>query len=107
MIFITEKAANKVKEMSDELDIGHNVVRVKAIGGGCAGVKFDLNFDDQISNDDEISELDGVKVICDPLSIQYMEGVCVDYLESDFGGGFTFTGGDIKSSCGCGKSYEF
>jgi iron-sulfur cluster assembly accessory protein len=107
MINITEKAAKRVKEMSGELDVGYYCVRVKATGGGCGGIMFDIEFDDQIKENDEITELDGVKFICDEMSFQYLDNIIINYADNDFGGGFTFTGGDIKGSCGCGSSYNF
>jgi iron-sulfur cluster insertion protein len=106
MINITEKAANKVKEMSEELGVGHWIVRAKVLGGGCGGYQVDIEFDDNIQETDEISELDGVKIICDQMSFQYIDSIVMDYAESDFGGGFIFTGGEIKSTCGCGKSFS-
>src|ERR1700676_611121 len=71
MINLTEKAAVKIKQISDDDSLGHYVVRIKTIGGGCAGMTNDMFYDDQISETDEISELDGVKIICDFLSFQY------------------------------------
>jgi len=107
MIYLTEKAAKQIKEISDGEGIGHYVVRAKCIGFGCAGIGHDLSFDDIIADTDEIIELDGVKVVVDMMSFQYLENACIDYVESDFGGGFKFTSPDIKSSCGCGKSSQY
>jgi iron-sulfur cluster assembly accessory protein len=107
MINITEKAAKKIKEMADDLVVGYYIVRVKIQAGGCHGYVHDLDFDDQINENDEVAELDGIKVICDEMTYQYMDGIVLDYLESDFGGGFTFTGGGIKGHCGCGKSSSY
>jgi iron-sulfur cluster assembly protein len=107
MIYLTEKAAKQVKEISDGEGIGHYVVRAKVLGGGCHGMTHDLSFDDKISETDETFELDGVKLIVDMMSLQYLENACVDYVESTFGGGFKFTSPDIKGSCGCGKSVSY
>src|ERR1700690_630226 len=94
MIYLTEKAAKQIKEISDSEGIGHYVVRAKVFGSGCNGYQNDLSFD-------EIFEFDGVKLIVDMMSFQYLDEICIDYVESDFGGGFKFAGGGIKSSCGC------
>lgn len=107
MIYLTEKAAKQVKEISEEQGIGHYVVRAKCLGGGCNGITHDLSFDDQISDTDEVFELDGVKVIVDMMSLQYLENACIDYVEFTFGGGFKFTSPDIKSTCGCGNSVSY
>lgn len=107
MIFLTEKAMVKVREISDENGIGHYSVRVRVIGGGCASFTHDICFDDQVNEIDEVFEMDNVKVICDSLSYQYLEDTVIDYIESPFEGGFKFLSDKIKSSCGCGKSVAY
>lgn len=106
MIHITEKAALKVKEIADDEGIGYYSIRVKCIGSGCAGFSFDLCFDDQIKDNDEVSELDGVKVICDEMSLQYMDDTVVDYETHMMGGGFKFNNPKSTGSCGCGSSFS-
>lgn len=107
MINLTPKAIAKIKEISEGEGIGHYCVRVSVKGAGCSGYAFELNYDDNISDIDETFDIDGVKIIVDGLSLNYADNTTVDYIESPFSGGFQFSGGDIKSSCGCGKSYEF
>jgi len=108
MIFITEKAAKKIKAISDDEDIGYYIIRIKQIGGGCSGMSTDLFFDETINLDtDEVFELDDVKVVVDQFSFQYLDGTSVDYEEHDFGGGFKFINPILQSSCGCGKSQGF
>jgi iron-sulfur cluster insertion protein len=107
MISITEKAANRVKEISDADAVGHYIIRVKCLGGGCAGFQFDLSFDDQISDMDEIFEMDGVKIICDQMSFQYLDETSIDYVEELMGSGFKFNVPRAKGSCGCGSSFDF
>jgi iron-sulfur cluster insertion protein len=107
IMYITEKAVKQVKEIADAEGIGYYIVRAKVLGGGCHGMTHDLTFDDQISDTDEVIELDGVKVIIDMMSFQYLENACIDYVESAFGGGFKFSSPDIKSSCGCGSSVTY
>lgn len=107
MIFITEKAANKVKEISESEGIGHFFIRVRVIGGGCAGFSHDMVFDDQVTDMDEKEEFDGITVVVDPLSYQYLEGVTIDYVDSQFGAGFKFINPNVKGTCGCGSSVSF
>lgn len=107
MLYITEKAANKIREISDDEGIGYYIVRVKVLGGGCAGMTHDLFFDDQINEMDEITEFDGIKVIVDALSFQYLDEATVDYAETDFERGFKIKSPNIKSECGCGKSVQY
>jgi iron-sulfur cluster insertion protein len=106
MIFLTEKAAKQVKEISDSEGIGYYIIRVKVMGGGCAGFEYDLGFDQTINETDEVFELDDVKLICDPMSLQYIEGTVIDYGDSLMGSGFKFNNPTAKGSCGCGSSFD-
>jgi iron-sulfur cluster insertion protein len=105
MIYLTEKAAKQIKIIADDEGIGHYIIRVGCKGGGCAGFSYDLNFDDKINELDEVFELDGVKIVCDPMSMQYLEGTVVDYGDSLIGG-FSFKNPNAKGSCGCGHSFD-
>lgn len=106
MIHITEKAADKVKEISDGEGIGHYIIRVKVVGGGCAGFSYDMVFDDSIGDLDEVTELDGIKVVADPISFQYLDEVVLDFLDSEHGAGFKFINPNVKGTCGCGSSFS-
>ncbi len=107
MIYITEKAALKIKETAISEAVGHFNIRVKVIGGGCSGMQFDMYFEDNITDMDEITEFDGIQLVVDPLSFQYMDEICCDYVETVAGAGFKFRDGKIKSTCGCGSSIAF
>lgn len=107
MIHLTEKAILKIKEISDSEGVGHYMIRVKILGGGCNGFTQDMQYDNQISEMDEVFEMNGVKIIVDFLSHQYLDEVVIDYLEDLMSSGFKFSGGDIKSTCGCGNSFSF
>jgi len=107
MIYLTEKAAKQIVEISNAEGIGHLTVRVKVIGGGCAGFTNDMFFDDQVSDMDETFELDGVKVVCDPLSFQYLDESTIDWVESPYGSGFKFLNPNVKGTCGCGSSVSY
>lgn len=107
MTTMTEKAIAKIKEISESEGIGHCNVRAKIQGGGCAGFQYDLNFEEKIQDTDEVMEFDGIQLIIDPISFQYMENVTIDYLEAMIGAGFKFINPDVKSTCGCGHSVEF
>lgn len=107
MIKITEKAIAQLKEISDGEGIGHYSVRVKVQGGGCAGFTNDMYFDDKFTDMDEVHEDNGVKIIIDPLSFQYLDGVEIDYVDSQFGAGFKFNNPNVKGSCGCGSSQSY
>ena len=106
MISITEKAVGKLKEMSEEYETGHLTVRLKVVGAGCAGFSYDMMFDDIVSESDETLEQDGIKVVIDPVSFQYLENVTIDYVDGLMGAGFKFLNPDVKASCGCGSSFD-
>jgi len=111
MIQLTEKAAKQIVEISNAEGIGHFIIRAKIVGGGCAGFIHDLCFDDKISDMDELIEFNDyygtVKVVIDPLSFQYLDGVTIDWVDGPFGSGFKFNNPNITGSCGCGSSFSF
>ena len=106
MITITEKAAAKVKEIADAEALAGQGLRLRVIGGGCAGFSYDLYFEDQIGEMDEQFESNGVKLFVDPLSFQYLEQTEIDYVEGIHGSGFKFNNPNVKSTCGCGSSFS-
>lgn len=107
MITLTKKAVAKIKEISELEGIGHTCIRVKIVGGGCAGMMHDMSFEDVKRDDDDLIEMDGVKLIIDPISAQYMENTTVDWEDRIISSGFTFKSPDITGSCGCGKSVSY
>ena len=106
MITITERAAAKVQEIAKEEDLGGQGLRLRVIGGGCAGLSYDLYFEDKPTDMDESFEDKGVQLYVDPLSYQYLEGTEIDYVESLHGSGFKFGNPNVKASCGCGSSFS-
>jgi iron-sulfur cluster insertion protein len=106
MITITEKAASKVLEIAKEEDLGGQGLRLRVIGGGCAGFSYDLYFEDKPTDMDEEFTDRGVKLYVDPLSFQYLDGTEIDYVESLSGAGFKFGNPNVKSTCGCGSSFS-
>jgi iron-sulfur cluster assembly accessory protein len=105
VIILTEKAVAKLKEMSEEMDIGHLSIRICVKGGGCSGFTRDMMFDDITNEMDEITEQDGVKIVIDSMSAQYLEGCCIDYTESLMSSGFIFNIPNTYT-CGCGHSFS-
>lgn len=106
MITVTAEAVAKIKELSEAEGIGHTKVRIKVIGGGCAGFTYDMGYDDQIGELDEVIEQDGVTVVVDPMSFQYLADVNIDYVTGLMGAGFKFNNPGAKHSCGCGHSFD-
>lgn len=103
---LTKLAVDKIKEFADGEGLPY-IVRVKIVGGGCAGFTQDMFFDTNISDMDEQFDFEGIKLVVDSLSAQYLEGTTIDYIESQFGGGFKFINPNVTNSCGCGNSVGF
>lgn len=107
MITVTELAAAKIKEIAEAENLHGHGIRVRVVGGGCSGFTHDLYFEDTIGEMDEEFESRGVKLYIDPLSLQYLEDVEVDFTEGVHGSGFKFNNPNVKGSCGCGSSVSF
>ena len=105
-IGITNKAAEKVLEIAREEGLDGQGLRLRVIGGGCAGFNYDLYFEDKPTPMDEEFEDKGVKMFIDPLSYQYLDGTEIDYVEGLTGSGFKFNNPNVTSTCGCGSSFS-
>jgi iron-sulfur cluster insertion protein len=106
MVTLSDKAAEKVKEIRTEESIEESyALRVKVQGGGCSGFSYDLYFD-QSQEGDMPMEVKGVKLICDQMSLMYLMGTEIDYVEGLHGAGFKFNNPNVKSTCGCGSSFS-
>jgi iron-sulfur cluster insertion protein len=106
MVLITPVAAIKVNEIRDAEAIEANMaLRLRVVGGGCAGFSYDLYFDEPAEVDRQV-EIQGVKVIVDEMSLMYLVGTEIDYVEGLQGAGFKFNNPNVKSTCGCGSSFS-
>jgi iron-sulfur cluster insertion protein len=106
MITITELAATKVREISKSEGLDGQGLRLRVIGGGCAGFQYDLYFEEKPTDLDERFESHGVDLFVDPLSYQYLDQTEIDYVESAHGSGFKFQNPNVSSTCGCGSSFK-
>jgi len=106
MVKITAQAAVKINEIRDAEGIeGNMALRLRVVGGGCAGFSYDLYFDEGTEVDRAI-DIAGVKVVVDEMSLMYLVGVEIDYVEGLQGAGFKFNNPNVKSTCGCGSSFS-
>ena len=106
LLAITPVAAAKVKEIRDAEGIeSSNALRLRVVGGGCAGFSYDLYFDEP-SEVDRAFEVHGVKCVVDEMSLMYLVGTEIDYVEGLQGAGFKFQNPNVKSTCGCGSSFS-
>ena len=107
MISLSQRASEKVKEIQQAEGLTGQSLRVRVIGGGCSGFTYDLFFDDEFNNDfDERLESQGVPLFVDMMSLTYLEGTEIDYVEGLHGAGFKFLNPTAKSTCGCGSSFS-
>ena len=102
---ISQNAVNKVKSLVAEEGNEDLKLRVYVTGGGCSGFQYGFSFDEVSAEDDTLVEKDGIAVLIDPLSYQYLAGSTVDYEEGLQGSRFTITNPNAKSTCGCGASF--
>ncbi len=105
VISLTEAAATKVKQLIDRDDRDGYGLRVKVVGGGCAGLQYQLMFDNVPADWDQESEQFGVPVFVDSKSAVYLAGASVDYVDDLNGSGFKIENPNASSTCGCGESF--
>jgi iron-sulfur cluster insertion protein len=106
MVLITPSAAVKVNEIRSTEGIEDNMaLRLRVVGGGCAGFSYDLYFD-EATEVDRLVNIQGVKVVVDEISLMYLVGTEIDYVEGLQGAGFKFNNPNVKSTCGCGSSFS-
>lgn len=106
MISISNTAADKVREISSSEGLEGQGLRLRVIGGGCAGFQYDLYFEEKPTELDEQFESNGVRLYIDPLSFQYLDGTEIDYVETAQGAGFKFGNPNVSGTCGCGSSFK-
>ena len=103
---LTASAAKKVRELAVQEGNPDAALRLEVQPGGCAGFRYGLFFDDDIVATDIVQELEGVKVVCDPMSAPYLKGVVIDWAESLTKSGFVIENPNAQSSCACGDSFQ-
>jgi len=102
----TDAAANKVKGLIDEENNDNLKLRVFVSGGGCSGFQYGFTFDEDINDGDTTVEKNGVKLLIDPMSFQYLVGADIDYTEGLEGSQFVIRNPNAKTTCGCGSSFS-
>jgi iron-sulfur cluster assembly protein len=104
-ITLTDKAAGKIGELLGQGDTEGQALRVAVRGGGCSGFQYALAFD-RAKDDDHVFEVDGVAVVVDKVSMQFVFGSEVDYVEGLQGAGFQVNNPNVVAACGCGSSFQ-
>ncbi|MCU7844635.1 MAG: iron-sulfur cluster assembly protein IscA [Candidatus Thiodiazotropha sp. (ex Monitilora ramsayi)] len=103
-ITITEAAAKHVKTFLDNRGKGVGI-RLAVRTSGCSGMAYEMEFVDQLEDEDVVFEGHGVKVVVDPKSLVYLDGTEVDFTREGLNEGFKFNNPNVKSECGCGESF--
>jgi iron-sulfur cluster assembly accessory protein len=108
MINVTETAASRIADLLVEEGRLGAGLRVFVQGGGCSGFQYGLMIDEGEGDaeSDQVFEVNGVKLLVDPISLRYLSGAEVDFVDNNMGGGFTIKNPNAKSTCGCGSSFS-
>jgi iron-sulfur cluster assembly accessory protein len=106
MLTLTDKAQGKVKEILDSQPEPFAGLRVQVVGGGCSGFQYHMGFEKQENSGDEVLDMGGFKVFVDRGSSMYLDGTEIDWVEALTGSGFKFNNPNVKSTCGCGESFQ-
>ena len=103
---LTDTAVKQVKQLMETQNLQNVYLRMGVKGGGCSGLSYQLEFDNEIGPHDKKFEIEGVQVVVDKKSYLYLNGTTLDYVTQGLTGGFTFVNPQAKSSCGCGTSFS-
>lgn len=106
MITLTPTAISKVKEILDMQDPKPAGLRIAVVGGGCSGFTYSMAFENNPGLLDKTYDFEGLKVFIDQASMLYLDGARVDFVETLEGSGFKFDNPNVKSTCGCGSSFQ-
>lgn len=106
-ITLTPRAITELKDLIATQDKTDSALRVWVAGGGCSGLQYGMALDSEAPDaEDHVFEQEGIKIFIDALSLNYMDGSSVDYVEEQLGGGFKIENPNAVSSCGCGSSFK-
>mgnify|MGYP000366927775 FL=1 len=106
LLIFTDAAANKVKDLIEEEKNDSLKLRVFVSGGGCSGFQYGFTFDENIQDGDTQIEKNGVTLLVDPMSFQYLSGAEIDYKEDLEGSQFVIKNPNATTTCGCGSSFS-
>lgn len=106
-VTITESAVQQIQEIiAGEGSNFNSALRIFVQGGGCSGFQYGFTFDEEVNDDDWQFDKEGVRVLVDSMSMQYLEGATIDFKKQLSGSSFVISNPNAKSSCGCGSSFN-
>lgn len=106
MITVTEAAVEKIKGLIEKDGNSQSGLRMGIVGGGCSGFQYNLAFESNAGEMDQVIETAGIKVFVDAKSCLYLSGVILDYSDGLMGAGFKIENPNAKTTCGCGESFS-
>ena len=106
MVQMTERAIGKVREIMGSQDPAPSGLRISVVGGGCSGFSYSMAFENTPNILDKTYTYGGLKIFVDQASLLYLDGAEVDFVETLEGSGFKFNNPQVKSTCGCGSSFQ-
>ena len=106
MITLTSTASDQLQKVMADKGIEDYALRVFVSGGGCSGLSYGMTFSEGPELGDKTFEMEGLKVVVDPGSIQYLDGAEIDYIDSLMGGGFRIENPNAVRTCACGSSFQ-
>ena len=105
VVGLTDNAVTEIKRLQQVQGTEEQPFRLGVKGGGCSGLSYTMNFDNDVAAEDNVYEFGGVKVVVDPKSAIYLKGTTLDYTKDLVMTGFTFINPNAEKSCGCGESF--
>ena len=105
-IFVTEKAVKRLKAVMSSEGKDNYFVRMSVDSGGCSGMNYKMDFEDNQGDYDKIFEINGLKVVCDLKSWLYLKNITIDYSDDMLNGGFKIENPNAERTCGCGTSFS-
>ncbi|MET0904168.1 MAG: iron-sulfur cluster insertion protein ErpA [Acidimicrobiales bacterium] len=106
VITLTDTAATKVKDLIEAEGEPNLALRVAVRPGGCSGFSYEMFFDTDVAEDDNLADYEGVRVVVDASSAELLQGATLDYKDGLQGAGFAIDNPNAQRSCGCGKSFS-
>lgn len=106
LLSLTPTAVGRVRSLLQERNVPDHALRVFVTGGGCSGLRYGMGLEGNPSETDAKLEFDGVRIVVDPYSADYLRGATVDYIDDLMGGGFKIENPNVQRSCGCGQSFR-
>ncbi len=106
LVYVTPAAASAVQDLMTKRNLTGYGLRIFISGGGCSGFQYGLALEDNIRESDTTYEINGVKLVIDDVSINYLRGAQIDYVDELMGSGFKITNPNAISTCGCGQSFR-